>query len=342
MLALVDLPDWTNDIAPVDGNTEGYERWWSEVSVNCWRQRDDELFATIFEELRYPYDADTELLARFPEDEARPPPPEPAPRPARAPRPIQAGIVIREPPQEGSVPPSGSRTVNASPATGQAAKKKAIVMEPEVEDSSSDDDDPQTVRRRSSRQVGEGSSVAGENASASHAQAPTGSNNPPPPISATNNMQLALVPVQVIDDSSPEVEERIPLPDTPREPPTAVLTMEQVAPDSVPVSGEVDQEPMPIAILHEPPILENPAPIEEVAAATVEVLGENPAEPDGADADNQESVPDAPQVPEVGDGVNPEPVLEAVPVTESRGSCCCYPKSATCASFQTGKASSRS
>ncbi|XP_061993544.1 uncharacterized protein LOC133711434 [Rosa rugosa] len=248
MLALVDLPDWANDIAPVDWNAEGYERWWSE----------------------------------------------------------------------GSVPPSGIRAVDASPATSQAAKQKAIVTEPEVEDSSSDDDDPQTVRRRSSRQVGEGSSAAGNDASASHAQAPTGSNNPPPPISAANNMQLALVPVQVIDDSSPEVEERMPLPDTSREQPTAVLTMEQVAPDLVPVSGEVNQEPVPIAILREPPVEENqnPGPIEQVAAATVEVLGESPAEPDGADADNQEPVPDAPQAPEVGNGVNPEPVMEAVPVAE--------------------------
>ncbi|XP_040374690.1 uncharacterized protein LOC121052849 [Rosa chinensis] len=173
-----------------------YDQWWSEVSVNCWGQRDDELFATIFEELRYPYDADTELLARFPEAEARPPLPEQAPRPARAPCPVQAGIIIHEPPQEGSMPPSGCRVVDASPAIGQAKKKKVIATEPEVENSSSDDDDPQTiaaalalkrshadpqtdpwaedepvadrlVRRRSSRQVGEGSSAPGEGVSGS-------------------------------------------------------------------------------------------------------------------------------------------------------------------------------
>ncbi|KAM5554610.1 hypothetical protein ABKV19_022820, partial [Rosa sericea] len=245
----------------------------------------------------------------------------------------------------GSVPPSGSRAVDASPATGQAAKKKAIATEPEVENSSSDDDDPQTiaaalarkssrsdprtdpwaddepladqlVRHRSSRQAGEGSSAAGDDASASQAQVPTGFNNPPPPIGAANNMQLALVSVQVIDDSSPEVEQRIPLPETPREQPTAVLIMEQIVPDSASVPGQVDQEPLPIAILREPLSLENPAPIEEVAAAAIEGLGENPAEPDGANADNQEAFPDAPQAPEVEDEVNPEPVLEAVPVAE--------------------------
>ncbi|XP_062017061.1 uncharacterized protein LOC133733424 [Rosa rugosa] len=147
-LALVDLPDWAKEIDSVDGAEEGYEAWWAEVSVNCWRQQHDELFAAIFGELRYPYTADVDLLARVPEDVAQAPPPaaEPAPRPARAPRQAQAGIVIREPPQEGNTPFSGSRAANTSQATGQSGKQKAVMTEPEDKESSSDDDDSQTVR----------------------------------------------------------------------------------------------------------------------------------------------------------------------------------------------------
>jgi hypothetical protein len=172
-LALVDLPDWAKEIDSVDGAEEGYEAWWAEVSVNCWRQQHDELFAAIFGELRYPYTADVDLLARVPEDAAQAPLPaaEPAPRPARAPRQAQAGIVIREPPQEvsilthvlsfvhllfpfnskilllqGNAPLSGSRVANTSQATGQSGKQKAVMTEPEDKESSSDDDDSQTVR----------------------------------------------------------------------------------------------------------------------------------------------------------------------------------------------------
>ncbi|XP_062020879.1 uncharacterized protein LOC133737305 [Rosa rugosa] len=287
MLVLVDLPDWANNIFPVDGTAEDYDQWWKEVSVNCWRQRDDELFAAIFEELRYPYDADTEALARFHEDEERPPPPEPAPRPARAPRLVQAGIVIREQPPEGCAPPSGNRAVGVSPATGLAAKQKAILTKPEVEDTSSDDDDPQTIAavlarkrsraelrtdpwaedepaadrlvcRRLSRQVGEGSSAAGEGVSGTKAQETNG--DPPSAINAADNMQLVVVPEQVIDDSSPEVEERMSLLPTFREEPIPLLA--STVPDSGPTFGETAL--VPTASFRE-------LPVEEVTLLTKNV-----------------------------------------------------------------------
>ncbi|XP_040370707.1 uncharacterized protein LOC121051716 [Rosa chinensis] len=84
------------------------------------------------------------MLARFPEDATRSQP-LPVTQPTRAPRPVQAGIVIREPPLEGTTPRSGARTIRASPAAGQSGKQKAVLAEPEAEDSSSDDDNPQTL-----------------------------------------------------------------------------------------------------------------------------------------------------------------------------------------------------
>ncbi|XP_040373611.1 uncharacterized protein LOC121052493 [Rosa chinensis] len=145
MLSLVHLLDWVDEIIPINAVAEAYDNWWSQVSVNCWRQRDDELFATLFQDLRYPYEADSEQLARFPEDEAQPPRTEQAPRPERAPRPAQACIIIREPSQERrSQPSSCGQAATASPAIDQAGKQKAIATEPEVKDSS-DDEDSQTI-----------------------------------------------------------------------------------------------------------------------------------------------------------------------------------------------------
>ncbi|PRQ35142.1 putative aminotransferase-like, plant mobile domain-containing protein [Rosa chinensis] len=338
MLALVDLPDWAQVIDAVDRTEEGYEAWWEEVSVNCWTQRDDELFAAIFGELQNPYPADVEMLARFSEDATRFQP-LPATQPARAPRPAQGGIVIREPPLEGSAPRSGSRTIRASPAVDQPGKQKAVIAEPEVEDSSSDDDNPQTVaaalarkrsrsdpgtdpweedepianrlvRRRSSGQTGEGSLVTGEGTSASQAQAPTDSSNLPPPASAVSVAQLASIPVQVIDDSSPELEEGIAPLDAPPEEPIAAQPLTQIVLNPFP--DEAAQEPAPIAILHEPSAAESPNPVGETAI-DVEVPVADPADPIGEDMVIQEP---APHVPEVGEGANAEPEPEAVPVIE--------------------------
>ncbi|XP_062021416.1 uncharacterized protein LOC133737988 [Rosa rugosa] len=281
------------------------------------RPSHDELFAAIFGELRYPYLADVDLLARVPEDAAQVPPPaaEPAPRPARAQRQAQAGIVIREPPQEGNAPSFGSRAANTFQATGQTGKQKAVMTGPEDNESSSDDDDSQTVRHRSSRHTEEGSSAAGEGPSASQAQAPTIVNNFPPPAGAASNAQLASVPVQIIDDSSPEAEDRVPPPDAPHEEPSDIPVLEQIAPDSIPVPSEANPEAMPAVVEHEPPAEENPNAFntEDAEAEAVEAEAAEPA----LSMVGQEPLPPAPQVTEAGGlGNLPEPMPEAAPVAE--------------------------
>ncbi|XP_061993745.1 uncharacterized protein LOC133711657 [Rosa rugosa] len=155
--------------------------------------------------------------------------------------------------EEGNAPSSGSRAANASQATGQSGKQKAVMTEPEDNESSADDDDSQTVRHRSLRHTEEGSSAAGEGTYASQAQAPTIVNNSPPPAGAANNAQLALIPVQIIDDSSPEAEDRVPLPDAPHEEPSDIPVLEQIAPDSIPVPSEANPEAMPAVVEREPP-----------------------------------------------------------------------------------------
>ncbi|XP_062014011.1 uncharacterized protein LOC133730439 [Rosa rugosa] len=177
---------------------------------------------------------------------------------------------------------AGTRTVlehraaGVPPATGPAAKQKAKLSKPEVEDTSSDDDDPQTiaaalarkrsraefrtdpwatdepiadrlVRRKFSGQVGEGSSVAGEGVSGTPTQENNGDS--PSAINAASNMQLVVVLAQVIDDSSPELEERLPLLHTPREQP--LLLLEASVPDSGPTSCET--APIPTADSRELP-----------------------------------------------------------------------------------------
>ncbi|XP_062009689.1 uncharacterized protein LOC133726198 [Rosa rugosa] len=306
----------------------------------------------IFGELRYPYAADVDQLARIPENAAQAPPPaaEPAPRPARAPRQAQAGIVIREPLQEGSAPLSGSRATNASQAAGQSGKQKAIMIEPEDKESSSDDDDMQTiaalsarkrarsdprtdlwaedepiadrlVRHRSSRHAEEGSSTVGDGKSASQAPAPTVVNHSPTPAGAVENAQLALIPVQIIDDSSPEAENRVLPLDAPREEPSDVPVLEQIAPDSIPVPSDANPETMLAIIVYEPPIEEVPnvvgtgddviGAVEAEAAEPVPNVVDQelpPPAPQVAEAEELEDLPEpAPEVP--------EPVPE-VPVAE--------------------------
>ncbi|XP_062028352.1 uncharacterized protein LOC133744229 [Rosa rugosa] len=344
-LALVDLPDWAKEIDSVDATEEGYDAWWAEVSVNCWRQQHDEVFAAIFGELRYPYAADVDQLARIPEDaaQASPPAAKPAPRPAQAPRQAQAGIVILEPLQEGSSPLSGSRAANASQAADQSGKQKAVMIEPEDKESSSSDDDMQTiaalsarkrarsdprtdlwaedepiadrlVRHRSSRHAEEGSSTVGEGTSASQAPAPTVVNHSPPPAGAVDNAQLASIPVQIIDDSSPEAENRVLLLDAPREEPSDVPVLEQTAPDSIPVPSEASPETMLAIIVYEPPIEEVP----NVVGTGDDVIGAVEAEaaepvPNVVD---RELPPPAPQVAEAEELEDlPEPVPE-VPIAE--------------------------
>ncbi|XP_062028384.1 uncharacterized protein LOC133744265 [Rosa rugosa] len=221
------------------------------------------------------------------------------------------------------------------PATGPAAKQKAKLSKPEVEDSSSDDDDPQTiaaalarkrsrtefrtdpwatddpvadrlVRRRFSRQVGEGFSAAGEGVSGTPAQETNGDS--PSAINAASNMQLVIVPAQVIDDSSPEFEERLPLLHTPRE--QSILLLESAVPDTGPTSGET--APIATADSSELPVEEGP----NVEAVVGEITDEVPAEP-VPNVVGEEPAPHAPQVIEVEEiGALPEPVPEAIPVAE--------------------------
>ncbi|XP_062000891.1 uncharacterized protein LOC133718098 [Rosa rugosa] len=35
MLSLINLPNWADELIPFDGVAEGYDHWWSQVSVNC-------------------------------------------------------------------------------------------------------------------------------------------------------------------------------------------------------------------------------------------------------------------------------------------------------------------
>ncbi|XP_024184705.1 uncharacterized protein LOC112189594 [Rosa chinensis] len=130
-------------------------------------------------------------------------------------------------------------------------------------------------------------------------------------------MQLVLVPIQVIDDSPPEVEERVSLPDISHGHPTALL-LEQAGPDSIQAPGEVAQEPVLTSILHELPAEEDPnaIPNEEAAVTAGEIVVENPTEL-VLDVVGQEHAPYAPQAIEAGEaGENPEPMPEAVPVEE--------------------------
>ncbi|XP_062020883.1 proline-rich receptor-like protein kinase PERK13 [Rosa rugosa] len=299
-LALVDLPDWAKEIDSVDATEEGYDAWWAEVSVNCWRQQHDEVFAAIFGELRYPYAVDVDQLARIPEDAAQAPPPAAEP---------------------GSAPLSGSHAANASQAAGQSGKQKAVMIEPEDKESSSDNDDMQTVRHRSSRHAEEGSSTVGEGTSASQAPAPTVVNHSPPPAGTVDNAQLASIPVQIIDDSSPEAENRVLLLDAPREEPSDVPVLEQIAPDSIPVPSEASPETMLAIIVYEPPIEEVPnvvgtgddvvGAVEAEAAEPIPNVVDQelpPPAPQVAEAEELEDLPEpAPEVP--------EPVPE-VPVAE--------------------------
>ncbi|XP_061993940.1 uncharacterized protein LOC133711875 [Rosa rugosa] len=237
--------------------------------------------------------------------------------------------------QLGRAPPSSNRAAGFPPATGPAAKQKAKLSKPEVEDSFSDDDDPQTiaaalarkrsraefrtdlwatdepvadrlVRRRFSRQVGEGSSAAGEGVSGTPAQETNGDS--PSAINVASNMQLGVVPAQVIDDSSPEFEERLPLLHTPREQP--ILLLESAVPDSGPTSGET--APIPTVDSRELPVEEDP----NVEVVVGEIADEAPAEP-VPNVVGEEPAPHAPLVIEVEEiGALPEPVPEAIPVAE--------------------------
>ncbi|KAM5554362.1 hypothetical protein ABKV19_022637, partial [Rosa sericea] len=148
----------------------------------------------------------------------------------------------------GRIPSTGNRAVDASPATGQAAKQKAKVIEPEGEDSSSEDDDPQTIAAALARKR-----------SRADPQTDLWAEDEP------------VADRLVIDDSSPEVEERMSLPDTSREQPIATLLLEQSTPDSVPASGAVAQEPVPTTILREPPVEEDPNAIPNEEAVAREI-----------------------------------------------------------------------
>ncbi|XP_061997797.1 uncharacterized protein LOC133715343 [Rosa rugosa] len=218
------------------------------------------------------------------------------------------------------------------------------MTEPEDKESSSDDDDSQTiaalsarkrsrsdprtdlwagdepiadrlVRHRSLRHTEEGSSAAGEGTSASQAQAPTIVNNSPPPAGAASNAQLALIPVQIIDDSSSEAEDRVPLPDATRKESSDIPVLEQIAPDSIPIPSEANPEAMPSVVVREPPAEENPNAFntEDAVAEAVEAEAAEPA----LNMVGQELLPPAPQVTEAGElGDLPEPMPEAAPVAE--------------------------
>ncbi|XP_061991266.1 uncharacterized protein LOC133709505 [Rosa rugosa] len=121
-------------------------------------------------------------------------------------------------------------------------------------------------------------------------------------------MQLVVVPVQVIDDSSHEPEERLPLLHIPREQP--ILLLESGVPDSGPTSGET--APIPTADSRELPAEEGP----NAEAVVREIEDEAPAEP-APNMVGEEPAPHAPQVIEVEEiGVLPELMPEAVPVAE--------------------------
>ncbi|XP_062014152.1 uncharacterized protein LOC133730610 [Rosa rugosa] len=177
------------------------------------------------------------------------------------------------------------------------------------------------VRHRSSRHAEEGSSTVGEGTSASQAPAPTVVNHSPTPAGAVDNAQLALIPVQIIDDSSPEAENRVLPLDAPHEEPSDVSVLEQIAPDSIPVPSEASPETMLAIIVYEPPIEEVPnvvgtgddvigAAEEEAAEPVPNVVDQElpPPAPQVAEAEELEDLPEpAPEVP--------EPVPE-VPIAE--------------------------
>ncbi|XP_062006130.1 uncharacterized protein LOC133723336 [Rosa rugosa] len=166
------------------------------------------------------------------------------------------------------------------------------MIEPEDKESSSDDDDMQTiaalsarkrarsdprtdlwaedepiadrlVRHRSSRHAEEGSSTVGEGTSASQALAPTVVTHSPTPAGAVDNAQLALIPVQIIDDSSPEAENSVLPLDAPRE-----------ETNDVPVPSEASPETMLAIIVYEPPIEE----VSNVVGTGDDVIGAVEAE----------------------------------------------------------------
>ncbi|XP_061999629.1 uncharacterized protein LOC133717020 [Rosa rugosa] len=204
------------------------------------------------------------------------------------------------------------------------------MIEPGDKESSSDDDDMQTVRHRSLRHAEEGSSTVGEGTSASQAPAPTVVNHSPTPAGAVDNAQLALIPVQIIDDSSPEAENRVLPLDAPHEEPSDVPVLEQIAPDSIPVPSEASPETMLAIIVYEPPIEEVPnvvgtgddvigAAEEEAAEPVPNVVDQElpPPAPQVAEAEELEDLPEpAPEVPEP---VPEVPIAEPpeVPVAES-------------------------
>ncbi|XP_024178368.1 fruit protein pKIWI501-like [Rosa chinensis] len=191
------------------------------------------------------------MLARFSEDAARPQPLQVI-RPARAPRPAQAGIVIREPPPEGNAPLPGRCATSASPAAGQSGKQKAVLTELEAEDSSFDDDDPQTVAAALARKRSRSNPRTdpwAEDEPPADRLAPVDPGNLPPPASTAGDVHSASIPVQIKEDSSPELEESTAPPDEPPEEPTAGNVPAEeiaVADPAEPIGeGMVAQEPAP-------------------------------------------------------------------------------------------------
>ncbi|XP_061993854.1 uncharacterized protein LOC133711776 [Rosa rugosa] len=169
--------------------------------------------------------------------------------------------------------------------------------------------------RKDTRYGGQKFLLTAGGTSASQAQTPTIVNNSPPPAGAASNAQLASVLVQIIDDSSPEAEDRVPLPDAPHEEPSDIPVLEQIAPDSIPIPSEANPEAMPAVVEHEPPAEENPNAFntEDAEAEAVEAEAAEPA----LNMVGQEPLPPAPQVTEAGGLVNlPEPMPEAAPVAE--------------------------
>ncbi|XP_024186956.1 uncharacterized protein LOC112191776 [Rosa chinensis] len=126
--------------------------------------------------------------------------------------------------------------------------------------------------------------------------------NLPPPIS--NVGASASIPVQIIEDSSPEPEENAPLSDAPPEEPITAQPSADVSLNPDPT--EAVQEPVPVGIPDEAPIAEGNVPTEEVAVA-------DPAEPAGEGVVAQEL---APQVLEVGAYMNAAPEPVAAPIVE--------------------------
>ncbi|XP_062014263.1 uncharacterized protein LOC133730744 [Rosa rugosa] len=178
-----------------------------------------------------------------------------------------------------------------SQAAGQSGKQKAVMIEPEDKESSPDDDDMQTIRALCLFATG-------------------------PRDMLKKDLQLL-----IIDDSSPEAENRVLLLDAPREEPSDVPVLEQIAPDSIPVPSEASPETMLAIIVYEPPIEEVPnvvgtgddviGAVEAEAAEPVPNVVDQelpPPAPQVAEAEELEDLPEP--TPEV-----PEPVPE-VPIAE--------------------------